>query len=46
MMMDYVNLLIEFVAMPVPVLSPKNNNYYINIQNIYVQLGDGVDCCI
>ena len=44
--MDYVNLLVEFVAMLVPIRSPKDNSYYTIIQNSYVQLGDGVDCCI
>ena len=40
MMIDYVNLRVEFVAIPVPILSPKDNNYYPIIQTSYIQLGD------
>jgi len=46
MMMDCVNLLVEFVVIPVPTLSPKDNYYYIIMPSIYVQLGDAVDCFI
>ena len=42
MMMNYVNLLVEFVAMSVSIRTPKNNNFTI-IPTIYVQLGDAVD---
>ena len=44
MMMDYVNLFVELVAMPI--VSPKDNNYYTFIPIINVQLGVAVDCFI
>jgi len=42
----YVNLLVEFVAIPVPILPSKDNNYYTIIPSINVQLGDAVDCSL
>ena len=45
MMLDYVNLLVEFVIISVPILSHKDN-YYTFIPSIYVQNGDAVDCFI
>ena len=42
-MLDYVNLIVEFVAMSVSILSPKYNNYYTIIPSIYVQLGGAID---
>ena len=40
-----VNLLVEFVVMSVSIRSHKDN-YYTNVPNIYIQLGDSVDCSI
>ena len=42
MMMDYVNLSVEFVVMSVSICSPKNN-YYTIISSIYIHLGDAID---
>ena len=41
-MFDNVNQLLEFVVMSMSICSPQDN-YYIIILNIYVQLGDDVD---
>jgi len=44
-MFDNVNQLLECVVMSVSIRSPQDN-YYTIILNIYVQLGDDVDCII
>ena len=40
----YINLFVEFVAMLVPIVTPKDNNYSTSIQSIYVKLDNSVDC--
>ena len=45
MMVDYVNLLVEYVIMSVTILS-HNDNYYTIILSIYVRSGEAVDCFI
>ena len=42
MMLDYVNLLVEYVIMSVPILSHKDN-YYHFIPSDYVFIGGGSD---
>ena len=45
MMLDYVNLLVEFVIMSMPILSHKDN-YYICIPSDCEFIGGGGDICI
>ena len=40
MMLDYVNLLVEFVIMSVPILSDKDN-YYTFILTSHIFIGGG-----
>lgn len=42
---DDINLLVEFVVMPMFIRSPQDI-YYTIIPSIYVHLGDAVDCSI